>query len=97
MVASRVMRGRIEQVVRDVIRPLVEADSGWVQLEVVTADEVVVSLHGACAGCPGAHYTRTHVVEPALRKVVGPDVRIEVRAVAKGVAAGANDRRASSQ
>lgn len=97
MVASGMMRARIEQVVQDVIRPLVEADSGRVKLEIVTPDEVVLSLQGACAGCPGAHYTRTHVVEPALRKVVGPDTRIEVRTVAGVAGSGVSDSRPFSR
>ncbi|MFW6067399.1 MAG: NifU family protein [Myxococcota bacterium] len=77
------MHDRVQQVLDEIIRPLVEADGGTIELRSATPEEVVVHLSAACAGCPGAHYTRTHVVEPALRRVVLPTTRIEVHTVAK--------------
>lgn len=77
------MRGRIEKVLEEVIRPLVEADGGSIELQAVHDDLVVVVLRGTCIGCPGFHYTRHHVVEPALKAVAGGNIRVDVRASAE--------------
>jgi Fe-S cluster biogenesis protein NfuA len=72
------VREQVEAVVADVLRPLVEADGG--RIEVIEVDEgagtVTITLSGACAGCPGAPYTRTRVVEPALEAALGRPVRV---------------------
>jgi Fe-S cluster biogenesis protein NfuA len=75
------MRESIEHVISDIVRPLVAADGGDVHLLDVTADRVIVALSGNCAGCPGRPYTTSGVIEPALRKVLGASVAIEVRAM----------------
>jgi NifU-like protein len=71
----------VARVVTTVLRPLVEADGGRLDLASVSDTTVVLTLRGACAGCPGLHYTRHHVLEPAVRTAVG-HVRVEVRTVA---------------
>lgn len=87
MVFLQFVKTGIDQVVADVIRPLVESDGGQIEVEAVGDDEIVVTLSGVCAGCPGVHYTRTHVIEPALRSVAGARVRIQVRTTAAAVTA----------
>jgi Fe-S cluster biogenesis protein NfuA len=72
------LREQAERVVDQVLRPLIEADGGTVHLRSVTEDAVTVELGAACAGCPGLHYTRTHVIEPLLRSKLGPAIRVEV-------------------
>ena len=74
----QVVEARVRELVDDVLRPLVEADGGTIDLVAVSGERVVVRLGAACAGCPGIHYTREHVVVPALRTVVGESVHVEV-------------------
>lgn len=65
------MREKIEKVIREEVAPMLASHGGSVQLVEVTADGVArVRLSGACAGCPGARMTLTHVVENALRSRV---------------------------
>lgn len=73
------MTDTVESLVAQVIRPLVTADGGECLLVRHDENEVVLELRGACLGCPGKHYTRTAVIEPLLRTVVGPGVRIVVQ------------------
>jgi len=74
------VRERAEQVIRDILRPLVEADGGAIELvDVRDGDgEVVVRLYAACAGCPGAPYTTAHVVEPALKRALGDHIQVRI-------------------
>jgi Fe-S cluster biogenesis protein NfuA len=69
--------GRLLEVLRTVLAPLVEADGG--QLYVVTASEKKVQIHlaGTCCGCPGARQTTEQVIEPAVR-AVSPEAEVEV-------------------
>ena len=71
-----------ERVVSEVLRPLIEADGGAIELVSATDVEIVVRLYGACAGCPGAPYTTAQVVEPVLRRELGPDVRVRIERAA---------------
>ena len=73
------MREQAEAVIADVIRPLVEADGGRVELVEVTGNRVVIALSGTCKGCPGQPYTVARVIEPALRRVLGAPVEVEAR------------------
>jgi Fe-S cluster biogenesis protein NfuA len=69
--------GRLLEVLRTVLAPLIEADGG--ELYLVVADESKVHLHlaGTCSGCPGASLTTEHVIEPAVGAVL-PKAAIEV-------------------
>ncbi len=54
----------------DQIRPGLAADGGNLELASVEDDgTVVVTLQGACSGCPSAEMTMRFVVEPHLRRV----------------------------
>ena len=73
------MRDKVEAIVAEVLRPLVEADGG--RIDIIEVDEgaasVTIKLSGACAGCPGAPYTRARVIEPALEAALGRPIRVK--------------------
>lgn len=73
------MRDKAEAAIRDYIRPLVEADGGRIELVDASESRVVVQLSGSCSGCPGRIYTLTRVIEPALKRLLGPSVVLESR------------------
>jgi NifU-like protein len=72
------LESRAKQVVADVLRPLIAADGGDIELVSVSPTLIVVRLSGTCAGCPGRPYTVSGVIERAMRKAVSPDIRVEV-------------------
>ena len=60
--------------VLDLIRPMIQADGGDVELVEIEADgTVVVRLLGACIGCPSASVTLQLGIEKQLRDRV-PEV-----------------------
>ena len=67
---------RAKEIIDDLIRPLVEADGGQIELVEVEDSTVVIRLSGTCAGCPGQPYTLERVIEPALRRVLGDEVSV---------------------
>ncbi len=68
----------IEELLREVARPLLARDGGNVELVSVRGAEVVIRLTAACAGCPGSGVTTEHVLAPLLRTVVdGLVLRVE--------------------
>lgn len=73
------MRDRAEALIAEYIRPLVEADGGKIELVEVSDKRVVIRLSGTCAGCPGQPYTLSRVIEPLLKRFLGPDTIIEAR------------------
>jgi len=75
----RWVRDKAEAAIEEYIRPLVEADGGQIDLLDVTENRVVIRLSGACRGCPGQPFTLSRVIEPALKKVLGPDFEVEAR------------------
>ena len=73
------MQDEAEKLIAEYIRPLVEADGGRIELLEVTATRVIVRLSGTCAGCPGQPYTISRVIEPAIKRVLGPEIEVEAR------------------
>jgi Fe-S cluster biogenesis protein NfuA len=60
--------------VLDLIRPMLQADGGDVQLVNISDDGVVsVELQGACKGCPMSQLTLANSVERALKEHI-PEV-----------------------
>ena len=76
------MRNEVEALISEVIRPLIEADGGAIELVAVDDETVIVRLSQACGGCPGAPYTRSGLIEPLLRKGLGRDVRVKLQRAA---------------
>lgn len=64
--------------IENVLRPLLQADGGDVELVSVEDAKVVVLTKGEAAFGAGSHYVRVSVIEPAIRKVVGEDVDIRI-------------------
>lgn len=59
---------KIDQVIAEKIRPILQAHQGDMEVVEITADGIVkVRLTGACANCPGAQQTLSDVVEEELR------------------------------
>lgn len=67
-----------EELVDEVVRPLVAADGGTVEVVVATRERVHLRLGAACAGCPGKNHTRAQVIEPLFRSVLGDGVDVLV-------------------
>ena len=73
------MREAVQQVIDDVLNPLLEKDASSIELLDVREDEVVVRVTGRAAYGVGAEFVRTGVIEPALRKVVGDQCAIHIK------------------
>lgn len=64
--------------VNDIVRPLIEADGGSIEVLEVMDDKVTVRLGKACVGCPGVYYTKEFVIRAALEKALGKPVQLSV-------------------
>lgn len=71
-------RTEIQKALAELIRPLVEADGGTIELVGFDDDTVTVKLGDACAGCPGQNLTKAHVIEPVLRRALGTDIHVKI-------------------
>jgi len=69
-----------QRLIEDVLRPLIAADGGEIELVSMVDKRLVIRLAGACSGCPGRPYTVRGIVEKAARKTLGPDVQVELAA-----------------
>jgi Fe-S cluster biogenesis protein NfuA len=76
--ADAALKTRAEQLVERVLRPIIAADGGAIELVSATRQRLVIRLSGACAGCPGRPYTLRGVIEPAARQALGTDVHVEL-------------------
>ena len=73
------MREAVQQVIDDVLNPLLQNDASSIELLDVSESEVVVRVTGRAAFGVGAEFVRTGVIEPALRKVVGDECAIHIK------------------
>jgi hypothetical protein len=73
------VREALQQLIDDVLNPLLRRDESRVELVTCEDDEVVVRVSGRAAFGAGAEYVRTGVIEPAIRKVVGDACAIHVK------------------
>jgi Fe-S cluster biogenesis protein NfuA len=73
------VREAVQQLIDDVLSPLLEADASSIELLAVSEDEVVVRVTGRAAYGVGAEFVRTGVIEPALRKIVGDECEIHIK------------------
>ncbi len=61
----------VEKIIQKDIKPFIEADGGFIELDSVDGDGIVyVKLGGACAGCAGATMTLKMGVERILKAKV---------------------------
>ena len=68
---------KLEDLCRNVLRPLIEADHWKLYLVAATHEELTLHLGGTCAGCPGASMTVQTLIEPAVR-TVSPSTKVVV-------------------
>jgi Fe-S cluster biogenesis protein NfuA len=73
-----VVKDEVEGLIAEVLRPLIEADGGGIELVRVEESTVVVRLLAACGGCPGAPYTKASVIEPVLSRGLGRTIRVKL-------------------
>ncbi|MCX6155706.1 MAG: NifU family protein [Candidatus Kapabacteria bacterium] len=66
---------RCDTVIKEDIKPYIEADGGFITLIEVEDKSVFVELGGACAHCPGAAMTLKGGVERILKMKV-PEVEM---------------------
>jgi NifU-like protein len=71
---------RARRLVDEVLRPLIAADGGVIEFVSVSSAQLVIRLAGTCAGCPGRPYTVQGVIQRAARKVLDPEMQVEVAA-----------------
>ncbi len=69
-------RERIEEVLRDVLAPLLERDGGGIELASFEGSVLTVRISGTLVGDPGTNYVKRSVIEPALKSAGGPDLEI---------------------
>lgn len=70
-------RKNVETVLKDDIRPNLQADGGDIELvEVTDSGEVRVRLTGACSGCPFSAMTLAFGVERKLKEKVPGVVKV---------------------
>jgi Fe-S cluster biogenesis protein NfuA len=67
------MKDRVQKVI-DVLRPVLQADGGDVELVEVVDNVVKVRLTGACGGCPMALMTLKNGIEARVRQEI-PEIR----------------------
>lgn len=66
---------KVEEVLAQKVRPVLNAHDGDIELLDVTPDGYVkVKLTGACSACPGAQQTLSEVVEAALKETC-PEIK----------------------
>lgn len=68
---------RIQEVLDNEIRPMLQQDGGDVELIDVEGDRVAVALRGTCTSCPSAGLTLKQFVEAKLKELVLPDLVVE--------------------
>ena len=68
----------VEALLREVVAPLLAADGGGLELVAIASGRAVVRLTGVCGGCPGAPYTLSGIIEPAVRSIMGPETRVVI-------------------
>lgn len=73
------LKERIEQVLREEVRPFLSMHGGDVELtELIEDMSVKVRLSGACCGCPSAQVTLRYIVENAIKSKVPEFKGVEI-------------------
>jgi NifU-like protein len=71
-----VLEQKAKKLIDEIVRPLVAADGGEIELVRVEDNRLIVRLTGMCSGCPGRPYTLSGIIEPAARRWLGADVQV---------------------
>lgn len=66
-----------QETIERVIRPILQADGGDIELIDVDGDRVMVSFRGSCAACSGSKVTLKSTVEAKLRELVTDSLIVE--------------------
>ncbi|MGB5286652.1 MAG: NifU family protein [Polyangiales bacterium] len=72
------MQEAVQRLIDDVLNPLLQNDASSIELLDVSEEQVVVRVTGRAAFGVGSEYVRSGVIEPALRKLLGPDCLIQI-------------------
>ncbi len=67
----------VTRVIDEEIRPSLKKDRGDIELLDIEGTTVLVSLRGACAGCPSSQLTIKDLVQRRLRDAVDPEITVE--------------------
>ena len=78
MTSGSPLEAQAKRLIDDVLRPIIAADGGQIELVSVTEARLIVRLSGTCSGCPGRPYTLSGVVERAARKYLSPTIQVDV-------------------
>jgi len=63
------MESKVQRIIDQRIRPLLQAHEGDIELHHVAPEGVVrIKLAGACSACPGAQYTLTEIVKQEIKE-----------------------------
>ncbi|WP_419781407.1 Fe-S cluster assembly protein NifU [Maridesulfovibrio sp.] len=66
----------VTKVIEEEIRPALNKDGGDIELVDIDGHEVIVSLRGACVGCPSSGNTLKGFVERRLKDTVEPEITV---------------------
>lgn len=66
----------VSKVIDEEIRPSLQKDGGDIELIDIDGHDVLVSLRGACRGCPSSQLTLKELVERRLRDSVEPELNV---------------------
>jgi len=66
-----------QETIERVIRPILQADGGDIELIDIDGDRVMVSFRGSCAACSGSKVTLKSTVEAKLRELVADSLIVE--------------------
>lgn len=67
----------VTKVMEEEIRPNLKKDGGDIELVDIDGRTVLVSLRGACKGCPKSNLTLTEFVQNRLRELVEPEIVVK--------------------
>lgn len=67
----------VTRVIDEEIRPSLKKDRGDIELLDIEGTNVLVSLRGACAGCPSSQLTIKDLVQRRLRDAVDPEITVD--------------------
>ena len=68
---------RIQAIIEDDIRPMLQADGGDLELVDIDGRRVQVALRGHCAWCRVKDFTIESTIQQRLRELVDPDIVVE--------------------